>query len=93
MNAQRDLFVRGSATSKAAADAIRPERQKKLAQVYDWLRLNGPATDEEMQDGIPMSPNTQRPRRVELVALGRVYATTDRRQTRAGREATVWAAR
>ncbi len=49
-------------------------------------------TDEEMQLLLRMSPNTQRPRRVELVRLGLVQATEIRRPSITGCQSIVWAA-
>lgn len=48
--------------------------------------------DEEMQSILHMSPNTQRPRRVELVDLGYVRASGQRRPTIAGSFSIVWTA-
>ena len=49
-------------------------------------------TDEEMQQSLAMSPNTQRPRRVELVADGLVESTPRRRRTSSGNWSMVWRA-
>lgn len=45
-----------------------------------------------MQTSIPMNPSTQRPRRIELQAMGLVSDTGRTRETRAGRNAVVWGA-
>lgn len=50
------------------------------------------STDEELQARLRMAANTQRPRRVELVRLGLVSATEDRRPTATGAPSIVWAA-
>lgn len=81
---------RHSDTSRAAAEAIKPCTGAMRQAVYNYLLRNGPATDEEMQEGIPMSQNGQRPRRCELVAAGLVEDSRERRKTRAGKKAVVW---
>jgi len=50
------------------------------------------ATDEELQDWLDMSQNTERPRRVELVQLGYVEDSGARRKTRSGSNAVLWRA-
>lgn len=94
---QPDLFdlppaQRHSPTSVAAAEAIAPRAGSLRAHVYDWLKARGAdgGTDEEMQTALQMSPNTQRPRRVELEQLGLVQNSGRTRLTRAGRKAVVW---
>lgn len=80
-----------SATSRAAAEQIEPTAGTLRAAVRDWLRARPDgATDEEMQDGLAMSPSTQRPRRIELVAAGWVRDSGRTRPTRSGRKAVVW---
>lgn len=56
----------------------------------DYLREYGPSTDEEMQSGIPMGANTQRPRRVELVNKGMVADSGNTREGSSGKLAVVW---
>jgi hypothetical protein len=83
---------RHSETSVAAAASVEAgnvrgrDRQRLLRLLVQY----GPATDEEMAHRLGMSPNTQRPRRVELCRLGVVVDTGHRRRTVAGRKATVW---
>lgn len=55
------------------------------------LRMS-PMTDEEMQFHLRMSPNTQRPRRLELVRGGMVVATDERRRGMSGASSIVWQA-
>lgn len=83
---------RHSPTSVAAAESIRSAIGPLHAQILDFLADHGPATDEEMQLGIPMAPNTQRPRRIELVASGYMADTGTVRANRSGRKAAVWKA-
>lgn len=81
---------RHSPTSSAAATAIKPKVGWLQGRVLAYIAANGPATDEEMQRGIPMSGNTQRPRRRELQLMGVVEDSLLRRKTRAGKRAVVW---
>lgn len=83
---------RHSPTSCAAADRVAPKAGTKRAQVLDYIRSCSGATDEEMQQCIPMSPNTQRPRRVELLDAGFIRDSGRTRKTAGGDDAVVWVA-
>jgi hypothetical protein len=98
---QRDLFgnlpyggeppsQRHSDTSRAAAAQIKKRIGPLHHQLIAFLHNVGGATDEEMQTGIPMAANTQRPRRCELQAIDRIEDSGMRRLTRSRREAVVW---
>jgi hypothetical protein len=50
------------------------------------------ATDEEIQVALNLSPNTERPRRIELVAQGLVEKSGITRFTSSHRKAAVWVA-
>jgi predicted ArsR family transcriptional regulator len=81
-----------SMTSMQAADSLGPKALNALQRkVLAWLAENGPATDEEMQEGLGMNPSTQRPRRIELARRGLVV-TCGTRRTSSGRNADVWKA-
>jgi len=82
----------GSPTSVAAAEAIRPHLGAAQKVVLDFIRSKGEhgATDEEIADGLCMSPSTSRPRRIELVAKGLVADSGKTRETKALRHAVVW---
>lgn len=82
----------GTATSIAAADAIKASADTLRKRVFDYIKARGPhgATDEEAQAALGMSGNTQRPRRVELFQQGKICMSTEMRRTRAGRKANVW---
>ena len=84
-------YVRGSETSRAAAESISPHITPLQQKVMDYLREHGPATDEEMQEGIPLGANTQRPRRVELWRKGAIRDTGSKRTNASGKMAVVWA--
>jgi hypothetical protein len=89
---------RHSPTSIAAADAAKPTAETQRRRVLEWLTVASSssvlcgATDEEMQEGMTLAPNTQRPRRVELVRMGLVKDSGRTRPTRSGRQAVVWIA-
>lgn len=87
-------YQRHSATSRAAAIGIEPKAGTKRALVLEYIRSCSAqgATDEEMQQCIPMGPNTQRPRRVELVAAKVIKDSGRTRKTVGGDDAVVWVA-
>lgn len=78
-----------SPTSRAAAEAIAPDASTLRERVFRCILTNGPVTDQEIQDLCKMDPSTERPRRVELVNAGRIYAAGKKR-TRSGRSAFAW---
>jgi hypothetical protein len=79
-----------SRTSMQAADSLNVKALNALQRkVLAWLVENGPATDEEMQEGLNMNPSTQRPRRIELARRG-LLVTCGIRKTASGRNADVW---
>lgn len=79
-------------TSKLAADLMQPFVGKQRERVFEFIKSQAEhgATDEEIQDGLNMSGNSERPRRSRLVELGRVADSHNMRMTRSGRPATVW---
>lgn len=83
-----------SETSRRAAERIAPLAHTMRGQVLSYLKACGAdgATDEEMQLRMPMPANTQRPRRIELVADGFVQSNGQTRATRSGDHALVWVA-
>lgn len=58
-------------------------------RILDALR-SGPKTDEEIQAVTGLSPNSERPRRGELVSSGRVTACAEPGRSASGRRATRW---
>jgi hypothetical protein len=86
-------FHKHAETSSAAAAAIFPVAGTLRGLVLASLRERGAMTDEEMQDILAMNPNTQRPRRIELVEALLVRDSGQRRPTRSGRMAVVWEVR
>mgnify|MGYP001411246627 CR=1 FL=1 len=85
-------YAPGRETSRDAARAIEPHAGQMREQVLAYLRRVGSygATDEEIQRVLGLSPNTARPRRVDLVRSGLVCDSGRTRATASGRKATVW---
>lgn len=85
------LFQQHSETSRAAAaswsDTGLTQTQARV-MAFIASRPDG-ATDEEIAAGLDMNPSTARPRRVELVGLGRIVKAGVRK-TRSRRNADVW---
>lgn len=92
---RRDIKAVNTPTSIEAAESIQSSKAAMQEEVLSFLRGMGRegATDEQMQLGIPMAQNTQRPRRVELMQDGRVVYANKRRGTQSGRSAKVWVAK
>ena len=80
-------FAAGSETSREAAErmAEQPTRIRRDHESILNVLLSGPKTDKEIQSILKMSGDTQRPRRGELVAMGRVVNTGQRRE-----RSTLW---
>lgn len=87
-------FVRGSQTSKDAADAIKPKMATLQQRVLDTIKSAGERgmTDEQVRSITGLGGSTEVPRRIELVAKGLVKDSGKTRKTRGGRNATVWVA-
>jgi len=80
------------ATSTEAATSVRETKDTQRQRVYEAIRdagRNG-MTDDQLQEDLGIEGNSQRPRRRELQALGRIQMCTLRRKTRSGRTAVVW---
>ncbi len=85
-------FVASSDTSYAAAVAKRPTAPAQRQQVYATLVASGPLTAEQICEHLGLDGSSVRPRLIELRNQGDVLDTGQRRRTRAGRFAVVWAA-
>jgi hypothetical protein len=84
---------RHSATSMAAAEKIRGKCGPLHNRLLDALRASSEGlTDDEMQAALDMNPSTQRPRRIELLSMGKIRDSGTTRPTRTGRAAAVWVA-
>lgn len=85
------FFQPHSDTSRAAAARFAPKANTARRRVFDLLVYTPRGlTDEEMQNELRMSANTQRPRRVELERKGLVRDSGRRHKTRSGARAVVW---
>jgi hypothetical protein len=86
--------VSTSATSREAAERIKPQAATLRLAVLECLRSSADGlTDEEVQLRLGMPGSTQRPRRIELVAMGLVADSGRTRKTASGRSAAVYIAR
>ena len=82
-------------SSHEAAASVTRIRESQQA-VLELLKLLGPSTDEQIGaaywDGPKQSPSGLRTRRSELVELGKVRDSGQRRRLKSGRRAIVWEA-
>ena len=85
-------YIKGSATSAAAADAIEGVRRGQETRVYQYLLRRGThgATDEEIARDCGLNPSSARPRRIRLLEGGMICASAQTRKTSAGRNAVVF---
>jgi hypothetical protein len=89
-----EVKLRADAQPTSAAAAAKATlragtaRRRVLALLVDVTD----ATDEELQRALDLGPNTQRPRRVELVEAGFVEPTELTRPTSTGSASIVWTA-
>lgn len=76
-------------SQQAAATVAHPAPDR--ARILAYLRACGEvgATDEQIQEALDLSGNTERPRRGELLTSGQVQAVGTR-ATQSGRQAAVW---
>lgn len=83
----------GTLTSRIAAQSMRCSAGAQQQRVLECLQQAGDAglTDEEIQRGLDLSGNSERPRRAKLVELGLVRNTGLMRKTNSGHAAVVWA--
>lgn len=83
-------YQRHSATSRAAAEAIKPHLGPMHLKIQAYLMGRAGATDEEMQLDLKMNGSTQRPRRIDMIRWGLVIDSGKTRATKSGRQAVVW---
>jgi len=88
-------MIEAQDTSREAHEHVKPRKVTLRERVLRYVVGCGEhgATDEEMQTALGMDPNTQRPRRRELVQAGYIVDSGKRRETRTGRNAIVWISR
>lgn len=93
---QLELFtapaIESSPTSRAAATASLKTARTLERRIFDFVERRGTwgATDSEIQQGLQIEGNSERPRRVRLVETGRLRDSGKTRSTPAGRPAVVW---
>lgn len=88
----RAPYVKGSATSKAAAESVEPtlsDTEHKVLGVFVERHFVG-ATDDEIEVELNMRHQTASARRRGLEEKGLVMKTDDTRLTRSGRKARVY---
>jgi hypothetical protein len=80
-------------TTKAAALKVLPRTGTQRAEVLDAIIGAGVSgmTDAELQRSLTMNPNTERPRRVELVEGGWITDSGQRRVSAGADLSIVWA--
>ena len=76
-------------TSYGASVYVAPRTGTVRAEVMNYLVIHGPSTDVEIQRGLGIVPNTERPRRVELVEGGFVK-DSGKVKRHHGREHILW---
>jgi len=93
---QFDIFNRpplsnGTATSDAAAEAIKPSAATLRALVLAAVRNSGSTgvTRQEIEKRTQLEGNTVRPRCMELLKAGSIVETSRTRETESGRQAVV----
>lgn len=77
------------AASREARRSVEHRLTAMHRQILDALATCGPMTDEEIQAHTGLNPSTERPRRIELVAMARIRPAGEGR-TASGRRATLW---
>jgi predicted ArsR family transcriptional regulator len=77
-------------TSSAAAKSIKPAVGKIKRQVLRFIREQGGATCDEVEQYLELRHQTASARINELKVAGLIVATGDKRKTRSGRAAAVW---
>ncbi len=80
----------GTDTSSAAASSIKEHRARLLSDVYCFVG-KAPTTCDAAEIALGMSHQTCSARFNDLQRLGLIYATDERRATRSGRSARVYA--
>lgn len=88
----RAPYAPGSITSKAAAESVAPRIGGLRAAVLRFFIDRGRygATDDEAAEALALPDNTLRPRRRELVEIGCLANSGEKRKTRSNCGATVW---
>lgn len=77
-------------TSEEAAEKIAPKVGSLQRRVYECIEQHGPCTDEQICKHTGMNPSTERPRRIELVELGKLRDSGKVGLTESKRRAVLW---
>lgn len=79
-------------TSLEAAQSMAGVAKVLRDKVFNYIGAQGSngATDDEIEVALNLQARTENPRRWELVRMGLVIETKQRRKTRSGRNAIVW---
>lgn len=87
-------YVKGSETSKAAAESIKHVVGSTKVRIYQYMMQCGEhgATDDEIEVALGMSHQTASARRRNLEQIGACKKTSRKRPTRSGRAAAVYVA-
>lgn len=82
-----------SQTSKEAARSMERKAPSIRDRVFSYIKAQGRdgSTDDELEQALGLRHQTASARRRELVKMGLVQDSGQRRPTRSGRSATVWA--
>jgi hypothetical protein len=85
-------FVQGSATSEAAAQAVRPKAPSQKLRVLRYVasRAEDGATDDEIEVALALPHQSASARRNDLVREGKLRDSGLRRKTRAWQQAVAW---
>ena len=67
-------YQRQSSASQAAATRFKPYVKTARYKVYEFIQRHPHCCDRDIVLGLPMNPNTVRPRRVELERMGLIRA-------------------
>ena len=87
-------YVKGSETSRAAADSIKHSAPSDKTRVFQFIVQCGKygATDDEIESALNMRHQSASARRRNLELAGAVIKTDRKRKTRSGRSAYVYTA-
>lgn len=79
-------------TSRAAFEAIKPHKARLMTHVYVQIQ-KAPASCDELEVALGMSHQGCSARVHDLMKIGLIFDSGERRPTRSGRNAIVWRAK
>lgn len=85
-------YVRHSRTSKEAAERIKGFAARQRSIVLEFIMEHGPVSDQEIENGLGMSGNSARPRRIELAESGKIVKHPEDGKSLSGRPVRRWIA-